>query len=670
MMLDFAIKYGDVLLDLEEGSQLTVEWYSTVFNEAEILRGSYSYPVQMKWTDKNLVVLGFPNYISNRMARKKIDVAVILFGGTWKNATMEIEISYERLSGSLLIDNSIIAEAIKETTLPDMFSFFSNGKKQYEQIDIGSTVNDRRAHMLATAVNPDQYPYAFPSLTNFSALGERTLEETAWINPFDWKNPHTIGYPLHDNYFYNPSFYLVWLIKTICTKLGFEAVGSFLDHHEVKTWQIFNTGYYSGREIKKDGFKIIPARHFPKLTVTDFLKVLRNDLKVMIYFDSLTRKAFFELSETILMQDDVYDYSGQVVEKTVKTTPVKDKAFNVISAVDDADESFNYLPYVKSIRIGEGELKKVELSIGSLFMNKGILTAFIRHPLRQPMVSQVANVYDVEFSSYGCYNKQGELSKNEFTFRIFSFRGLRANDVNNPGYALPYATTDDRDTLGNVVPGWIPTMLSANGFVANLASMFYRFLTWTEGIEFSSFISPKGFFDINPMRMGMIQDLDGSKNRFLIDRISFEPIRGVSQIFSKVTGFLYHKVFGLSSEDAFQVYELSTPDDIAYVVWRYIDVRRSYENGTHTLGKIQFLFFDDPFLLTPKDVSSLKVNYALERTISTGAVDVEEYNFTTGDGVYEYTTLEFTIETILDPYWKLSTNVILRESDDESYMPV
>src|SRR5690606_21123824 len=124
----------------------------------------------------------------------------------------------------------------------------------------GSTVNDRRAHMLATAANPDQYPYAFPSLTNFSALGERTLEETAWINPFDWKNPHTIGYPLHDNYFYNPSFYLVWLIKTICTKLGFEAVGSFLDHHEVKTWQIFNTGYYSGREIKKDGFKIIPAR--------------------------------------------------------------------------------------------------------------------------------------------------------------------------------------------------------------------------------------------------------------------------------------------------------------------------------------------------------------------------------------------------------------------------
>src|SRR5690606_15009474 len=124
-MLDFAIKYGDIFFDLEEDSRLTVEWYSTVFNEAEILRGSYSYPVHMKWTEKNLAALGFPNFISNRMARKTIDVSILLVAGTWKNATMEIEISYERLSGSLLIDNSIIAEAIKETTLPDMFSYFS-----------------------------------------------------------------------------------------------------------------------------------------------------------------------------------------------------------------------------------------------------------------------------------------------------------------------------------------------------------------------------------------------------------------------------------------------------------------------------------------------------------------------------------------------------------------
>src|SRR5690606_34556377 len=116
-MLDFAIKYGDVLLDIEDGSHLTVEWYSTVFNEAEILRGSYSYPVNMKWTDKNLVALGFPNFIANRIAREKISVSVLFFDVTWKNATMEIEISYERIQGTLLIDNSIIAEAIKEKTL-------------------------------------------------------------------------------------------------------------------------------------------------------------------------------------------------------------------------------------------------------------------------------------------------------------------------------------------------------------------------------------------------------------------------------------------------------------------------------------------------------------------------------------------------------------------------
>src|SRR5690606_27362221 len=277
-----------------------------------------------------------------RMARKKIDVSILLMGGTWKNATMDIEIAHETISGTLLIDNSIIAEAIKESTLPDMFSFFSGGAKQYEAIDIGTTLVDRRAHMFLTALSPHNYPYAFPSMTNFSALGERTLEESAWINSFDWTNPYTASYNLLDDNFYNPSFYLVWLIKSLCVKLGFEAVGSFLDHPEIKTWIIYNTGYYSGREIKRDGFKIIPARHFPKVTVTEIFKIRRNDLMVLMYFDSLTRKAHFELSDDILMQDDVYDYSGQVIDKTVKTTGVKDKAFQVIAAIDDADESYTF----------------------------------------------------------------------------------------------------------------------------------------------------------------------------------------------------------------------------------------------------------------------------------------------------------------------------------------
>src|SRR5690606_15551927 len=124
MRLDFAIKYGSIFFDIEDGSHLTVEWYSTVFNESEIFRGSYSYAVDMKWTEKNLVALGFPNFISNRLARKTVDVSILLFGATWKSAKMDVQVSDQQITGTLLIDNGIIAEAIRENTLVDMFSFF------------------------------------------------------------------------------------------------------------------------------------------------------------------------------------------------------------------------------------------------------------------------------------------------------------------------------------------------------------------------------------------------------------------------------------------------------------------------------------------------------------------------------------------------------------------
>src|SRR5690606_3221341 len=386
----------------------------------------------------------------------------------------------------------------------------------------------------------------------------------------------------------------------------------------------------------------------------------------------LTRTAHFELSDTLLVQDDAYDYAGNIVDKTVKTTPVKDRAFNVITAIDDADESFTHLPYVKSLRIGNGELKKMELSIGSLFMNSGVFTAYIQHPLRQAQVSQVANVYDIEFSSLPCYNKPGELSKNEFTFRIFSFRGLRPNVSGSPAYLIPYATSDNRNALDQIEPGWIPTMMHEQGFVALLCGMFYRFLLWTEMIEFSAYIPPKEFHGINPIRMGMVEDIEGAKIRFLMDRLSFEPIRGVNQLFSKVKGYIYHKVLGLAdlASSTFQINEQSEPEEMVYVGWRFIDRRWQDESdGRAQYAKVQLLFFADPFLMNPKRVTALDVKYALQRIFSHGAVLDDERSITTGTNVLDYISGEETIFSNVGG-GQMNVSVIVRNSDNDSYIPI
>lgn len=281
-------------------------------------------------------------------------------------------------------------------------------------------------------------------------------------------------------------------------------------------------------------------------------------------------------------------------------------------------------------------------------------------------------MYDIEFSTLSCYNKPDELNKNDFSFRIFSFRGLIRNDANNPAYILPYATSDNRNALGEIEPTWIPTMMNEEDFIARICSLFYRFMIWTEVVEFDAHLPPQEFYSVNPMRMGLVGDGTGVKNLFLSDRISFEPIRGVNQIFSKIKGYLYHKVFGLTDLEAstFQVYEQSEQEEMIYIGWRFVDKRWVEEpTGQAQLAKVQLLFFADPFLMNPKRISNLKVNYALEKKYSTGATLYDEKEITTGTNVIDYVSGEEYIFSNVGG-GRMDVSVVVRESDDESYIPI
>src|SRR5690606_3910518 len=113
-------------------------------NEAEIFRGSYSYAVKLKLSEKNKGALKMPHLIENRTSRIRYIVSILLFGQTWKNALLEVELVQDYISGNLLIDNSIIAEIMRETSIPDLFSDLDqSGKKIYTTIDIGNSYYER-----------------------------------------------------------------------------------------------------------------------------------------------------------------------------------------------------------------------------------------------------------------------------------------------------------------------------------------------------------------------------------------------------------------------------------------------------------------------------------------------------------------------------------------------
>lgn len=675
MAIGFAIKYNDVLLDVESGSNLTVEWFSTVFNEAELFRGSYSYPVDLKWSEKNLTALNFANKLENRLARISVVVSIIIFGHTWKNAIMEIDVEDQRLPATLLIDNSIISDTIKENTLLDMFSYFDGIEKKYSTIDMGTTEAQKRAHMLDTALYPGAYPYAFPSMTNFGLFGEKNLSGQAWVNGFNWEDPTITGaYQLYDNFFYCPSFYLVWMIKEICKKMGFEAIGSFLNHAEIQTWVIYNTGYYTGSEIKNNGFVIVPARHLPKITVSNFFKILRNDFKLFIYFDSLTKKAHFELPDRILEKENKMNFSPWMLDRSLKIKQVKDKAFLITVGIDDGDEIYKFLPYVKSKRVGlASDLKTTAIAVGAPFMNSGVFTGNLPSPLRNPQTMQTANIYDDSFAESTAFNKSGDISINEFTFRLFSFRGLLNNSTENAAWRLPYGTSDNRNALGVVHPNWISTNLnSENNWLEVFAAQFYKLLTVIETIEFNAQIPANRFSDVSPMEIYSIADKSGATTSFLPDRITFEPQKNNVTVYTRIKGYAFHKVFALLDPALLRIsdYEVIKPGNIIYVAMRWVDHRAVIVSPTDYsyYAKAQFLFYSDPYLMNPITVSGLKVYFTNVIHYETGDVS-NPHNITTDNNVSQYTWFETRIRYTFSGF-VVDSEITVDDPGDESYVPI
>ncbi|GGH28195.1 hypothetical protein FAZ19_19635 [Sphingobacterium alkalisoli] len=676
MLYGFAIKYKDVLLDVESGSNLTMEWYSTVFNESELFRGSYSYPVDLKWSEKNLTALNFANVLANRLARISVEVSILLFDHTWKSAIMEVEVEDQRLPATLLIDNSIISDTIKDNTLPDMFSYYDGTSKKYSTISMGTTEAEIRAHMLATATNPSAYSYAFPSMTNFGLFGERDLSGNAWINSFNWEDPTVTGaYQLSNIGFYCPTFYLVWLIEEICSKMGFDAIGSFLSHPEIRTWVIYNTGYYTGAEIKADGFALVPARHFPKITVSNFFKILRNDFKLFIYFDSLTKKAHFDISDRILEKESSLDFTEWILDRSMKIKPVKDKAFRIVTAVDDGDEAYKYLSYTKSKRVGLGsDLKAVELAVGAPFMNSGIFTGTLPSPLRQIQTAQTANIYDEQYGETTGFNKKGEISVNEFGFRVFSFRGLLPNSLSEPTWRIPYGTSDNRNALGVVQAAWISTSINGdNNWLDLLCGQFYKLLTLTETVEFNARVPADRFMEVTPMNLCSVSEASKVKTAFLPDRITFEPGKNNVQIYTRVKGYAFHKVFGLLDPGLFELksYEVVEPTEMAYVAWRWVDNRIVPGSGSEwqEFAKVEFSFYSDPYMMTPKAVSALEILYFYRREFGTGGVIDDPMSVTTGSNVKTHVTGELAIFTNVSG-GNMRATIILLESPDKRYVPV
>ncbi|MEN5054406.1 hypothetical protein [Sphingobacterium kitahiroshimense] len=547
-MASFAIiTDSGVVLDVAPDSKLTVEFLATTFNEETVLSGSFSYPVLFPFTPKNDQAFTNGRYLENRLGRKSFEVNVSLLDMSWKRGILKYDVSSKGYEGVVTVDNSVVADLMREVTIAEIFTITDKGKfvshKSFRIGAEGDFVNDKIA-LYNNSVGV--YPFAMPTYINPLITGELNVLEDGKTADLAGSviNDFSFSYRINAAGMYSAFFYLTWVIQEVCNYLGFTATGSYLKDDFIRSLIIDNTGAQSGDDISTNGL-LNPAQHLPGISISDFFKSLRNDHKVLIYFDSQTRTVHFEKSAKILSQPNRLDISGAQIENSLSIKGQSVGAYKLKAKIDDSDDMYKTLPYEGSVIVGYTDTpKEVQMTIGKPFMANFDL--WEQNDVRLPYKQQVGNLYGNFYNKEeyaNAYNADNTYNKNPFAFRLLSYKG---NVSLADTVWIAQATTDDKGSKGVIYENSL-ALGGAKGMINRFSLPWYSFFCISEQVELKAKFNVTNFMGINPLQKLFITGENRTKIEALMDRITFEPNNRGTSIDAKIVCYPHYDLNAVAS---------------------------------------------------------------------------------------------------------------------------
>lgn len=595
----FEIIGDGITLDVADSAKLVIEFVATTFNDSNLLAGSYSYPVTFPFTPKNVGYFNHSQHLENREARVRRNVIIRLFGIAWKNAVLEYDISSKGYEGSLTIDNGAVASQLRDKKISDVFTKNEKGKITFSSIDLGIDATQVTSHMLDSNLPEYGRYFCWPTFINPMITGENNdLVETAKVN--DFNNMAEVI----DAQFYSPMFNHVWILKEVCNWLGFSAEGSYLDDPFIGSMVIYNTGTRTGEDWKVQK-KVRPAQHLPGISISDYIKAIRNDHRAMVYFDALTKTAHFELSSVILESNNRLDLGNRQVEDSLSIKRQSESSFRLITKTDDSDELYKELQFEKSVIVGYDleNSKEQELFIGKPFMRKGML--YNLPDVRVPVVKQTGNVYSDSYrENQGIYNGANVFNKNSYAIRFLSYKGIQNIDPAGE-FNIPYATSDHYGNLGLRYTQSLDQG-GASGLINQFTLPYYQFYCLSEQVTFMAEMDVMQFFSVQPLQKIMLTDRNKVKVEALLDKVVFEPKSSGRSISGKITCYPNYNIIGGAQNINVVVgeSEISEPDGTIYAKLFVKMVSADFTTGV-AQEKCYIEFYADSSAAIPLDVIDL-----------------------------------------------------------------
>lgn len=531
-----ALQYGDIFLTLADSEAVVTRWVSTAFNESDELLGSGSVAsFDLADTPGNNAALNFANQLGNRLSRKDIEVVVWLMGMPWKRCTFSFNLKDGKISGFTKIDNGEIAAWIKEKTLPQVFIETKNGSfVDFKYISLGNTPL-QVSESVANSTTPGSQAYTFFPYNNQTLFGSYSgdPEGQFYIQPDiinRWKDGEImwrvedVSVEEQGSFWYTPFLYLTWVIKEVCAHLGYEARGNFFDSDFHQSLIIDNSAVYSFADmwLNPTGFKFAPAKHLPNIKISDFIKQLREQFRIIPYFDSDTRIAYFTLGVTVLDSDERIELDGMIEKSKVSATKIEETGYELIQGIDSGDELFEMNPYVKSFFIGGDRVqKKLELPVSTCFMKAETNADQLGSAQwRVPAKRQLGNAYGETWAvGSQAHNEEG-YTRNEFTFRLLSYRGLFQDSLGN---FYPYATSD------GLAPDGVTEICQSLWLGGSTGILEYYHRRWlifklrTELVVLKTYITNILLSMLSPLKKVRFATPEGTHIEALLDEVKFSP---------------------------------------------------------------------------------------------------------------------------------------------------
>jgi hypothetical protein len=495
-------------LQLEKDISVELELNSWLLSDSEDLPGSFSYPISFPLSDQNKRFLNHSHLPEARPVEQK--VFVWLNGIMLRQATLSYKKDKGGASGFLKVDAGEMASKIKGKYLHEVFT---------EKYNFGSSVANLKLLMKATAsAAPGVYPFTFfPVFNNMFSPPVADMKDFPNYQRYDLINAWDgTNFQVENNRHIVPFLYLTYVIEKVCEEFGFKATGSFMQHPEIQRLTIYNTQTMSVFALNADpGIKQNLGMHVPYITIGEFLKALRDDFGVGIFFDTTKMECSFELFDSIRDNARAFKDLSPYLLKGYDNEDPDERGYSLISYQDDEDGYYkSYKPVNYKIREGQKEIKA---SIGTLqMMNASQIGDNADQPYI-PVASQKGNLAAGIFRESSDYFNLVPRHNNSFGFRLLSYRGMQPD---SDGNLYPFGSSVTRNNNQEKVGMWSLDAKQQDSVFNKLTVPYYNFLAYARRIRYN-LLMPVG--QSKNLRLQDLYGIRGENSvlvKFLINKLS------------------------------------------------------------------------------------------------------------------------------------------------------